>query len=428
MQTKASKEPFLSVVATSRNDNHGGDLTRRTQVFVDSLAAQANRHELAIELILVEWNPPPDRQPLAAELHWPASSKFFDGRVITVPAAEHAKFDPESRLPLYQMIGKNVGIRRARGTFVLSTNIDLIFSDELFRELRNNLKAGCLYRADRYDIDASVPLDASIEAKLLFSKSHILRIHKADGTYLLSNGRWTNTESSPLAKILVNVRHGLLDAGRHVKWRIEKFGGWFARHARQLAMVVLPGAALVRVYRHAHARLRNQPVPYSPLDDIARYRYNEIVTARRWLNKYRRLHTNGCGDFTLMDRNTWFRFRGYPEWVLYSWHIDSVFLVQLEASNIPAQIFRTQACAYHIEHGGGWTPESQAILFERLRARGVSFLSNSDFFAIEAELERNRGRRKPVVFNDENWGLADLALPETELYPLASHPSEAKAA
>jgi len=53
-------EPFLSVVATSRNDNHGGDIDRRMQLCLAGLAAQANRHELPVELVLVEWNPPPD--------------------------------------------------------------------------------------------------------------------------------------------------------------------------------------------------------------------------------------------------------------------------------------------------------------------------------------------------------------------------------
>ncbi len=33
------------------------------------------------------------------------------------------------------MIAKNVGIRRARGAFILCTNIDILFSDALFRLL-----------------------------------------------------------------------------------------------------------------------------------------------------------------------------------------------------------------------------------------------------------------------------------------------------
>lgn len=406
--------PFLSVVATTRNDNHGGDLTRRTQIFIDSLAAQANRHELPIELILVEWNPPTDRLPLSAEFKWPSRTRFFNVRIVTVPPAVHSKIDPESRLPLYQMIGKNVGIRRASGAYVLATNIDLIFSDALFRELARNLKPGHLHRVDRYDIEPAVPAEASVEEKLAFCKDHLLRIHKCDGTYLFSNGRWANAEGSAFAQLSVNIMHGLRDAGRYLKWRVERSGKLSGRPAKWLAASLLPVAAAARLYQHALARAKSKAAPSSPLDDTARYRYHELVTTVRWRRKYRRLHTNGCGDFTLLDRDTWHRFRGYPEWILYSWHIDSVFLLQLDAGGIPAHILPTEACSYHIEHGGGWTPENQALLFDRLRARNVSFLSNSDFFTIESELERNRGRAKPVVFNDEDWGFSDLMLPEQE--------------
>ena len=66
--------PYLSIVVTARNDNHGGDLTKRTQMFIDGLAAQATRHRVPIELILVEWNPPPDRRSLAEEMRWPKST------------------------------------------------------------------------------------------------------------------------------------------------------------------------------------------------------------------------------------------------------------------------------------------------------------------------------------------------------------------
>ena len=36
------------------------------------------------------------------------------------------------------------------------------------------------------------------------------------------------------------------------------------------------------------------------------------------------LHTNACGDFTLLHRDVWFALRGYPEWPMYSMHLDSV--------------------------------------------------------------------------------------------------------
>ena len=48
-----------------------------------------------------------------------------------MPSELHARYPHGDALPLYQMIAKNVGIRRARGQFVLATNIDILFSNEL---------------------------------------------------------------------------------------------------------------------------------------------------------------------------------------------------------------------------------------------------------------------------------------------------------
>src|SRR5437763_8768684 len=104
-------EPLLSVVVTSRNDDHGGSLLRRMQTFVNALAGQCQRHGLAAELVVVEWNPPADRPRLAAALRWPADAGPCRVRFVEVPAAVHRRFRHSDGLPLFQMIGKNVGIR-----------------------------------------------------------------------------------------------------------------------------------------------------------------------------------------------------------------------------------------------------------------------------------------------------------------------------
>jgi hypothetical protein len=63
--------PYLSLVAAARNDDHGGNLLRRMQIFVNGWIEQARRYEISSELILVEWNPPPGRPRLAEALNWP---------------------------------------------------------------------------------------------------------------------------------------------------------------------------------------------------------------------------------------------------------------------------------------------------------------------------------------------------------------------
>ena len=123
--------PYLSLVTASRNDDHGGDPLRRTQIFVNCFARQCEKHRIPAELILVDWNPVAGRPGLASVLQLPAGTSYCTARVITVPPGLHARVKYAEKLPFFQMIAKNAGIRRARGRFVLATNIDIIFSDEL---------------------------------------------------------------------------------------------------------------------------------------------------------------------------------------------------------------------------------------------------------------------------------------------------------
>ncbi|HEX7294596.1 MAG TPA: hypothetical protein VF251_02510, partial [Pyrinomonadaceae bacterium] len=56
--------PYLSVVAASRNDDHGGDPLIRTQIFLNNFARQCEKYRLSAELILIDWNPVADRPGL----------------------------------------------------------------------------------------------------------------------------------------------------------------------------------------------------------------------------------------------------------------------------------------------------------------------------------------------------------------------------
>src|SRR3954451_127664 len=183
----ADSEPLLSVVATSRNDNHGENLLRRMQTFVNNFIGQCIRHNLRAELILVEWNPPADRPRLAQALRWPADTGPCQVRIIEVPPELHRRFRHSEALPLFQMIAKNVGIRRARGEFILCTNIDILMSDELVRFLASGkLERGKMYRIDRMDVMTDVPVDAAVEEQLRYCESHYLRVNARDGTFPLT--------------------------------------------------------------------------------------------------------------------------------------------------------------------------------------------------------------------------------------------------
>lgn len=177
-------EPYLSLVVATRNDDHGGNLLGRTQIFLDGWLTHARRYNIPSELIFVEWNPPADRPPLAEALEWPADFGPCAVRIIQVPAEVHQRYEHAAGLPLYQMIGKNIGIRRARGRFILATNIDILFSNELAAFLgAQQLQENRLYRVDRFDAMSDVPADAPLDEQLAYCSTHLIRVNRREGTF-----------------------------------------------------------------------------------------------------------------------------------------------------------------------------------------------------------------------------------------------------
>ncbi len=384
----------LSVVATSRNDNHGGYLTQRMQHFVDGFVAQCKRHGLRAELILVEWNPPADRVPLIEELRWPQDLGPCEIRIITVPRELHAGLPHGDQLPLFQMIAKNVGVRRARGKFVLATNIDILFSDKAIVFMRDRLKPGCLYRADRQDVPTELPQGVSFDELLKFCQERAFRIHTHGFTLVRQEGRWR--PRSPLAGVL-----GIL--GGIAKRKMDKLLG------RQTSVHVEPATIGQNTSDTDGAKSeRTLAENVRALSKLLQWAWVAIVK--------RQLFTNACGDFTLLSRADWDALRGYPEWPMYSWHLDSMLIYQARYSGLHETYMGRSAPVFHIEHspGSGFTPESSDKLFERLEARGIPYLDwKRDVEPMVQDMKR-RGARGPsaVHFNKAEWGYAEVAFKE----------------
>ena len=362
----SDSQPYLSVVATSRNDDHGGNLARRSQIFVDTLAVHCATLGLPAELVLVDWNPPADRPPLADSLRWPAAAAGLSVRIITVPASVHARFGHAEALPLFQMKAKNAGIRRARGRFVLATNVDVVLSSELaVRIARQKLRRRRLYRVERHDVEPMPPADASPADILAFCRQHVVRLNRRAGSI--------DRRSGDIARVYP-LRHRVLGH--------------------------LPFDLLRRT-------LQGCP-PWS--------REGRAALAANWAyirHEFARpqLLTNASGDFMLLDRDSWAELRGYAEWDVYSFHLDAIFCHQAAASGRREAALAPPLVAWHIEHaqGSGFVPEAAEALWRRLDAAGVPRLSDEQAEAIIRDL--HRGARPPAI-NSPDWGLAGLDLDE----------------
>ena len=282
-------------MATSRNDNHGGDTLKRMRLFVSGLLEQCRKYQTKIELIIVEWNPPKDKPLLNEILPKPESDDFLIIRYVIVPNEIHQKYKHGDSVPLYQMIAKNIGIRRAKGKFVLCTNIDLIFSNELFTRMTSQtLDPTKVYRANRCDIPGSIEETWSFNRQLEFAEENIISTagKNCHYSYLVKAPEWA--------------------------------------YRRRIVARTLQWIAMIR------AKIFENPIEL----------------------QLRLLDTDACGDFTMMTKDAWLEIQGYPELDLYSIHVDSMGLIAAEAKGYHQVIFPPDACTYHIHHETGWASMS----------------------------------------------------------------------
>ena len=174
-----SKEsPYLSIVITSRNDDHGGDMLQRMQISLGSLLEQLEKHRIESELILIDWNPPADKPLLKDVLKWPDKLRYCTIRVIVVPLSIHQRYQYSDKIPMNAVVAVNSGIRRSRGLFVLPGVIDLLYSDELMSYIASkSLKNDERIRVNRCDVNRNVVQCNTPNEQLAFCKHNIIQIH-----------------------------------------------------------------------------------------------------------------------------------------------------------------------------------------------------------------------------------------------------------
>lgn len=492
----ARGEPYLSLVVAARNDDHGGNMLGRMQGMLDSWIGQAERYGLQSEIVVVEWNPPADRPRLKDSLRWPSQPQYCQVRLVEVPPDVHARFRNAAAIPLHQMIAKNTGIRRARGEFVLATNIDIIFSAELMESLaERRLEAGAMYRIDRHDVANTVPANASLSELLTFCNSHMLRVFAREGEFQLLASGERALDQRDIVPQDAGVRFGAgwssleCSEGQRYRWLeseaelVFERPGWAApvlmltaelgpsagqgpvnveirdHSGTALAKVEVTGRcqlrlsmpeqisssrlllgvhgrdlALTRNSRIVNLRilglewaLRPPSTPAAPqewrldvLDTRAAFDWAASFDAAspfaRDIRKAVYLHTNACGDFTLLSRGGWFSLRGYPEFPIWPMHIDALFCYAAYHAGIRESILREPLRIYHVEHssGAGWTPEGERERVARIRSKGLSELS---YPAFVKWVDLMRRYDSPLMFTGENWGLGDVALPEEPVWP-----------
>jgi hypothetical protein len=154
--------PLLSIVLTGRNDGYGGDFSARFFRTLQFNHQQLTARGITHEIVFVEWAPPADTPLLfeQAAIGMPALDRRVCSWYVVDPAYQPA-LSLNPRLEYLEFPAKNVGVRRALGRFVLTSNCDVFLGRRILDALeREALEPRVLYRAPRHDLNLPEDLDA----------------------------------------------------------------------------------------------------------------------------------------------------------------------------------------------------------------------------------------------------------------------------
>lgn len=355
----------LSFVMTARNDGYGGNLLHRMQTSIDSILELGERHGLDGEVVLVEWNPPGDEPSLADALNWPDDLKSMSAKVVTVPREVHERFPNSEKLPLFEYLAKNTGIRRAEGEFVLSTNPDLVYNEQLIEFFANgNLDPACFYRIHRYDVDRLVPLEQSIADRESYAESHTFKYSTVNDGYVT------------------------LDKSTRFKEEFKRLTGVVASNPSKARFLVTnPG----RVYNFLGEIYGNV---FSSSSDDAGGKSQDFVDVTK-PEGLEDIFLTSSGDFLLMAADNWERMNGYPE-LDTNLHVDSFGCVYAVKLGLEQAVLMDPLKVYHQEHDRSARDSRPTMERENLVNEANEILASEEF----------------EPYNDQTWGLRDEELEE----------------
>jgi len=366
----------ISIIVATRNDNHGGNLIERTNTFLNSLALKLKKFDFRVELIIVEWNQIPENPPISQTLDFKNIKLYADVKIITIKKELHDAIANSDKIHFFQMIAKNAGIRRASGEFILCTNIDILLNDNLVTFLKNSqIHKKTLYRLARHDLSV-MNIDSQ---DILEDQNQLDQLvcfkNKINYSYDVRTERRHYANSS-LKRYYYNSIYSIEDYG----------------------------------FFQSFLNLFNKLKKFKILN-LKKYLFF-ILKAIKYKLFYPKLFTNACGDFTLLDKESWHALNGYSEIPLFSWHLDSIFLWQAYFGGIKFYNFEDDIYVYHLAHHSGGSVPDLAKMYEKLNNEKIPFIQNNDF---PRYLEDIKNKKFNFLGINEKFGLYDEKLEITKL-------------
>ena len=378
-----NKCEFSFIVAT-RNDNHGGNMREKNQFFINRWINHVKKYNLNCELIIVDWN---SKVPLRKILKSSLLKNNQIVKIIEVSNQIHKKFQNSKKINFFQMIAKNIGARRANGKFLIFTNIDIVFSEEFFYYLKNNTNMKeTIYRADRYDFDLKNLKNYEIsEDKIKKLTTHI---HKKNYSYDIKKKKKYYLRKT-IIYILKYTYIGIIDLIKSFFKFIIDF------------IVNLLKFSINFIMNLLKLDIKEILIDLKLLKSL--FNLNNLKTLFD-----KKLHTNACGDFTMIDKQSFYKMKGYYEFDGFSWHIDSLLLfkayyyLKLNFINLNFPI-------YHINHEPGKKYSTKGkISIKKMEKNKLNFINDQQLLKLINNYRLNKFEEDDKKIN---WGLSKEKLP-----------------
>lgn len=359
--------PYVSVAFVNRNDGYGGDLEERISKFIDYYARYTDRWPGLFEFVIVDWNPPTDRQTLAETYNW---QKLGNVTHINVAPKTHAIIAGTRGRKMLDYFGRNVAIRHSRGEFCLVINQDIFISESILELIaKRRLSQKHFYRANRCDFDfepcRKLPVE-SLEACAATATFVVHRRHRStDGPISVP------ASPSIIDQVGFSVEEGDL---------FDSLSG------------IIDCASMELAWRETRKKLlRWRWMPWLR-KDLASWR--EQYLSREFYRRFY-LHTNAAGDFLLAPRAAFTKIHGFLESLEVYMHTDSYAMMQLAAAGYRQAIFARPHRVYHADHD------------RSARTGFVEAMSWPDHEKVLSQIMRGE---RSYQLNTSSWGLADEAL------------------
>ena len=140
----------ISIVLCGKNDNYGGNFDSRLLLTLKYNLKEFKKRGIETEVIFVEWNPIAEEPLLSSVL----VEEIKNIQCYVVNNETHSRLAGKyDYMTFLEFFAKNVGIRRATGDYIICTNADVFYAQEVFDFIaEGNLEPHIIYRAERSDL------------------------------------------------------------------------------------------------------------------------------------------------------------------------------------------------------------------------------------------------------------------------------------